>query len=849
MTWKKINSESYNLKVGCMTQAPDGTIYVGTGELYNAQDYSMFGALDYQTGFMGSGMYKSTDGDNFSLITSTAPTVGDENDEWAFINEIQIDQNGRIYAATNTGLKYSDDDGETWSVATDTAGQELTGLAMDVKVGSGIVVVTVDNKCYVSAGDASKFVDHSTGEDNQLPLPSKIKRTEFAIAPSDNNVVYACLIKDNGNLYGVYRSIDSGQNWDVILPGTNSLNIFYYGGLYYNSLTVFPDTPNKILLGGADLWMGYKTGDSGLFYWEEESTFVTLPFLPTFLPRGKQVMVFRPGHPNEFFVGTNSGIFKGSIQNGVFSYQTANMKYYTTQFYSVGNSGLENYVIGGANENSVVMMNQQSNGYEGDIGFGVQILGGIPSLYSGGDAAVSLINPNIIVIGDAAGKIYRSDDMGENYSVNFTSDGSSDLITLNDGLWTPFALWESFDNEYSRDTINYKAHETIPGGSTITLRSKNSGYPVKYTLPSDVTLNPGDSIKIVDPVSSVLFVASKHKVYMTRNLHNFGVTTEWFEIANTNAGFEGVSNALAYSADANHLFVGTTEGRVFRISNLALAYNKELADINEPTCIVAVSELEIINPETGNPVDQAVTSIAVDPQNQNKVLVTFGNYGNSNYVFYTDNALDQHPDFVSKQGDLPQMPVYSSVIEMSNSNYVIIGTDMGVYMTEDITSDNPQWMPAQNNMGSVPVMDLKQQIVAQEPVTYESSGEIFEYPGATNYGIIYGATYGRGLLRCNNFRKPVGIGEYYSDKLNNKKLNIYPNPAKDILNVKLDVDKKGYLTVTVFDMTGKVVLSENKNLSSGQNSFNINVSGLPKGNYLLTVNNKTSIKAQQFIKY
>jgi hypothetical protein len=163
LTWEKVNADNQNLFVSCLTQGSDGTIYAGTGEMFSSNNYSQLGQLGYSDGFMGSGIYKSTDGNSFTLISSTKPQGDLPSLDWAFVNEIQVDGNGRIYAATNTGLKYSDDQGGSWKVATDTDGNELSGIAYDVKAAGSFAIVTVDNSFYTTTGDATKFVNHSTG--------------------------------------------------------------------------------------------------------------------------------------------------------------------------------------------------------------------------------------------------------------------------------------------------------------------------------------------------------------------------------------------------------------------------------------------------------------------------------------------------------------------------------------------------------------------------------------------------------------------------------------------------------------------------------------------------------------
>ncbi len=145
---------------------------------------------------------------------------------------------------------------------------------------------------------------------------------------------------------------------------------------------------------------------------------------------------------------------------------------------------------------------------------------------------------------------------------------------------------------------------------------------------------------------------------------------------------------------------------------------------------------------------------------QTKSLVTLGNYGNTDYVYYSTNALGDAPVFSSVQGSgetgLPAMPVYSSVLEMqANTDIAIIGTEEGIWMSDDVSTG--EWYQASTGMGKVPVMDLKQQtnykgsftITTYDPVTNEPSYEIFTE--IKNYGMIYAATHGRGIFRVEKY--------------------------------------------------------------------------------------------------
>ncbi len=413
------------------------------------------------------------------------------------------------------------------------------------------------------------------------------------------------------------------------------------------------------------------------------------------------------------------------------------------------------------------------------------------------------------------------------------------------------ALWECFENQNSRDSVLYYVNEEIPGGTEIQVRSNNSGQPFYYETPADETLYPGDSILVQDLVSSRYFIASSDIVYMTNELHLFTKTPEWFTISDESVGFVGAPQCISYSSDANHVFVGTREGRLFRISNLALAYNFDRADVSSPECVVSTREILLDNP-TG----QVITSISVDPQNPENVMITMGNYGNEHYVYYCANAIDENPIFNSRQGNLPQMPVYSSIIEMTYNNYTdvmgIVGTEHGIFVTDDIRAESPIWMQQDSLMGEVPVFQLQQQIVkkAADTVLLVNGNEITKlpYPGTNNFGIVYAATYGRGLLRSNVFRNPVGVDEIYNDHSDNVfNLNVYPNPISTLASIEFEAYISSNADISIFDLTGRKVLSMTKNVQKGLNKIDLDLSSFNGSTYIVQIVVGSDVYSQKII--
>jgi len=233
LTWNAASPASSEiLRVSSMTQTPGGVIYVGTGEYY-CEDGE----------FMGTGLYKSDNGMDFTLVDGTKPTLNDPLSNWAYILKLACDPNsGRLFAATNAGIKYSDD-GKTWT-------DLIFGMAIDVTVGpNGTVLFVVDNHVYIAeGGDLGNITDVSTGEEDMLPTDNA-GWTSLAIAPSDPSVMYASIAKlSDSYLLGIYRSDDNGATWSLIFPPNNTYEPFFGNGCYSNTIEVFPTDPDAILL-------------------------------------------------------------------------------------------------------------------------------------------------------------------------------------------------------------------------------------------------------------------------------------------------------------------------------------------------------------------------------------------------------------------------------------------------------------------------------------------------------------------------------------------------------------------------------------------------------------------------
>ncbi len=836
-SWVQITSVSENLAVSSITQTANGDIFVGTGEGLAAPSGTVA-----NTGTIGYGVYKSTDGTNFSLIPSTIPVPNNNSTEWAMVNRLASDptNSDRVYAATNRGLYITnnatgDVSNISWKVAkyqiNSSTYTNMVGEASDVKVGSdGSVVAAVNTRCYTSnSGDDSTYILRSGSSSGLLPN-SGLSRIELAIAPSNTDIIYCVAAKTNGSLHNIYRSNDKGVSWYIIAPGGSS-NFNLFGdnnqGWYDNVVAVFPNNPDKLLVGGIDMWEGYKVTPTGFFNWTQVS-------YSTYVHVDHHAYVFHPTNPNVAYFGTDGGIFM--TNDGANSFQSMNKNYTTTQFYAVAVSG-QGQVMGGTQDNSTPYISLFGNTPEEaeELWYG-----------DGGWASFSLINQEAFFVTSQFAILGRSPDKGSTWQtyVDFFDNrmlNNNDEPNFNASFVTPLLLWESFGDPLSKDSVEHIVKDSvINAGTTFQVASYNNSYPFDYT--TNTTLYMDDTIKVLDPIQSKFFLGVQGGVWMTKEALDFSKRPTWFKLAN----LSGTVQSMAYSQDGNHLFVGTQGGTLYRISGIQDGYDSTTLDVTSAQTMIQTDQI--------NTFGRIITSIAVDPADANRVVVTLGSYGNySSWVYFSSDALGTSPSFNSRNGSgLPSMPVYSSLILLNNPNTVLIGTEYGMYATENINTNLPTWTAENNGMDLVPCYMIRQQTSQNPGATsfgVDNGDTIYTYyPGVSNYGEIYVATHGRGFYKSMDY---VGIGELPTNNTMYKPgIKVYPNPAYDITTIDYTLGNVAMVSIQVYDLNGKIVKSYDLNRkASGKYSFNMNIADLPKGTYIvnLLAGNKSS--TSKLLKY
>lgn len=833
-TWHQVGA--LDLMVSCMVQDANGDIYVGTGDGNGSINYSGLDQQGYSNSFIGSGLYKLQN-DEFTLIKAPTET------EWLYINDVAI-AGDVLLAATNEALMYSTDKGQNWKVA-------VEGTATCVKVASDNTIAAAVNRQLYVGKDAANLVCHSGTTanlqgDTLLPQPAGL--LDIAFAPTNPRLIYVVGIDGSGRHTGIYVSENQGDNWNVAFPNVLSSqghDLFASYGLYNHAIVVDPKDEGILYILGYDIWKITRPEAGIGFYLCEQITSNSVIYNPSgYIHVGMHTMVFNPKNDDECYVGTDGGVYKGT---GRFTFVDCNRNYPTTRMFNVAPSG-GNRILATGLDHGIVLIENNPNantpGYGEWINPNGNNMGAFSDATHGGPSAISTINPNTLFVTYKAGGLARTETAGEDWiSSNFTSNASISIATSS--FRNPIVLFENYNDALNPVDVWFynRTGHTIAAGTKVQTMSQTN-YPFEHTLSAPLAAN--DSILIHDPISARFFVAYKDALYMTLTPLDFAVETYWYKVADkSHAGFAGEPLGMAISADGDHMFVGTKDGKFYRISGLTTVVDDAHGTITDS--LFAVTTTVITLPING----QCVTSVAVDPRDANKVVVTCGNYDNDAYVFYSTNALADEPTFTSKQGNLPKMPVYSSLIEM-NTGDVILGTERGIYRTKNI--GNAQWTADSHLLGEVPVMELKQQILFEEDKTVvtetEESSFTTVYPGINNTGVIYAATYGRGVFRCENYKKEFENVPENSTVVNEINVSLYPNPVQGLATLSFNLNEDGNVSYQVFDLNGRMVMNQNMGrLVAGEHQVNITAETLSSGSYILRLSQGAGNASVKFLVY
>lgn len=815
--WSKVASFGESMIVSSIAILGNGHVFVATGNTFEGPGGSG------GSGFVGNGLYRSTDnGASWERIVGPAQPWTVSN-AWAIIDKLEADPNdpNKLWIAYNGGTGQS---GLRWHISGTTEFNTPSGVpnagcrALEVSRDGQVLVATFGNsQAYISTDFGASFSSIPQGSGtNQLPS-TNIGRLEWAISPDDNNFIYAMAATNNGAMNGVFASSDRGSSWARIWPpnfGNNAvpeLDLFRENrqGIYDNVLAVRPGSPNTVWAGGVELWQVTLQG---------QPIQLALPFnFPgcftcvhadvhdiTWSPDGQTV-----------YIGTDGGIYKNVGQSNIFV--DANAGLAITQFYDIAFDA-KGRVAGGTQDNGTLYlplegMPSEQNAYS--------LRGG-----DGFDTEISQFDPEVMFATLYYGDVMRTNDGGVNFSYFYDSrllaqQGQVQFgIGISTDFFTDIALHENANDLNSQDSVTYvnTTGEPIEFGQEIRFRGGIASVEQRrvYTGPA---LMPGDSIRLQDRVTSLfaLGLNGNNGIWVTRQATNFTDSVQWWKVM-SNIG--GTVASLQFSRDGNHLFIGTNDGRVVRISGFHGAWSFDQADVSGSEYANTLTVSTILNQNA------PVTGLGADANDPDRLLVTMAGYGGTAKVRLTTNATAPSPSFTNiwnVPAALNGMPVYDGIIHVEDPDIMVIGTEFGVMATNN---GGQTWDFQYNGIPKVPVFTVIQQ-------QWNWQNNPFGPDYVTNPGVIYAGTHGRGIFRSENLlsvRPPQGLAPTAAVR----GLNIFPNPAFDQSTLYFELGDRADVNVRIYDMNGRMVQEvARRPLSAGEQRILLNAAALNVGTYIV----------------
>ena len=230
-------------------------------------------------------------------------------------------------------------------------------------------------------------------------------------------------------------------------------------------------------------------------------------------------------------------------------------------------------------------------------------------------------------------------------------------------------------------------------------------------------INPG----ALDSNLDILYVnARKNGVNRIRRFK--GLTTTPSDTYLTNALISAEPTAFTVSANTTNttkLLVGLKTGDLILMTNADST--PTYSDITPTGALGSVSDIQF-------------------GATDNDIYLTYSNYGVNN-IWYTSNG---GTSWSQKDGDLPNLPVFSIQHNPYDTEEVILGTELGTWGTTNFSNASPNWNQLDNGMSDVKVTDLV-------------------YRGTSNTdNRVVAASYGRGLYVGSfipNNTAPVAVSD------------------------------------------------------------------------------------------
>lgn len=703
--------------------------------------------------------------------------------------DLVVTNTGRLYLGVNGGLPDTDKRG-VWTSANGTSWSQLAG-------GS---VLGVDS---VAQWKGNSYDGGS-------------KRIVMALAPSSQNLLYVTY--ENGESQAgssgkpeadLYKYDANGPAWTNLsanvpdFPGQmDGVDPFHIQGGYDLMVSVKPDDPNTVFLGGVNLYRstnGFSSTANTTWIGGYGSNFASALNIygsqnnPGDITKWSHpdmhVLVFDPSNSSHAICGNDGGLQQTSdimANAGGLEPVTWNVfqNYQTLQYYHVAmdpGEGRLNFV-GGAQDNGTRF--RDGTGVLGTITNNAQY-----RLLSGDGAAAAIAKAN-----GGSQVVYGATQFGNIIRATLSSGGATGGTIRPNGLtavpgisgaFGDFVTYFKIDFDNTEDLyyVNFNRLFRTTSATTVTSSTWTELTGVRSTVnPASPTNGTNISITALE---------------MTRG--------PYF---------------------SNHaLYIGTSNGRIYRLDDPRNA-------------LASASPVNITPP--GLNAQAFVSDIAVNPNDDNEIMVVTSNYGITS-IFWTKTAKAATPTWFSAEGNLglPSIRSCAIVVKKDGSNNPVteyyVGTSVGLYSAVEIGSLTPS--------GSV--INVTWVREGGSVLNFAVINSV-DYRPQDNYLLI--GTHGNGMYYAQtgtpDFRPNQATG--IPDPVRNDRnfiVKAFPTVTSREISYQagtmLTVKK---LVIRIHNLNGQLVWQSQAGYSNGQ----VDVRKLASGSYILSITSDDY--KQQFVQ-
>jgi len=875
-SWTRVTPAGQIHSLTCLAQDPragqQDTWYAGTGEKGSSAGGS--GAT-----YLGFGIFKSTDnGLTWSPLPNTQSNLEVYNSQFDIVHRMIVNPNdGNLLAATSDIITL-------YNTTTNTASTVLGSLA-NSQYGD-IIYNSVGNKFYAALhGQDGHAGIHSSSDGStwtQVGTTGNLNPTGDAGFGHD---VERIVLANSGNTAGILAffqltanygfSCSNGSTSQVGLAhydgsntwtnhndkisecagGSTSPKVINTQGDYNMCLVTKPDNGNIVFLGGVEIYRLDLSTSAYDFIGGSQQGANAIN-----LHVDNHQLRFEPGSNDLMWAANDGGLRRTDVTGTIkttagddngYDWTSRNTDYVTYQYYDVDISPVEGstFMGGAAQDNAFTIHPTTAEALEvGPTADGTSI-------------------------GIISGTSFT------NYSILATWQNGG-LVRIDNGTQTfiqPSGKGQGFVAQIYLDADNtdYLYYPTTTPSSGL-LRTRNASGISSQTITGDASTGWEE----LSGVDGALNGASISAMDVTRN--------------NPSTGF--VSSAYTASDANRKMYIGTSNGKVYRC-------------LNDPAFAAANTSPIDITPGSlsGN-----VSDIAVNPDDDKEIIVTVSNY-NTSSVWHTADASVASPTWTAIEGASGTAAQLASVrsamiVNTTDTKVYLIGTSTGLYATDVLSGSTTSWTrlgtTADLGLAVVSEMRLRKSDNNLLVGTHGNGMYLLEFPAVLPVDLVSftGEATTKGNLlnwetasELNNagfeiersfdsrtFEK-IGFvdgnqtssqaqsysfldediseeltyyrlkqldidGKYeYSDviSISNKlsvgfSLVLYPNPVVNNLTVE-----NGIGTANITSIDGRFI----SQVQITDRKYNLNVSNLPEGIYILTVereNGKTV--SRQFVK-